>query len=316
MLSFLKLLSIATFIYFFNTSVILGEEAFIKTVAITQIVEHPSLDKIHKGIIDELETAGFIAGKNCKIVYENAQGNMTIAAQIAQKFVSLDPDVIVAISTPSAQTVAQAAKSFNIPVVFGAVTDPISAKLVKNLENTSGNVTGTIDRPQASQQLNEMLKLFPDIQILGILFNPSESNSLVQIEMMEQAVKAVNISIVKIPALKTAEVGAAAQAACDQVDALFIPNDNSIISALDAVLQAADHYKIPVFTSDPESVDKGALAATANDQYMTGRETGKMAVEILQGKKVQDMPVKTINHIKTYINAEKAKLFGIKIPRN
>jgi putative ABC transport system substrate-binding protein len=288
------------------------QSAHLKRIAITQIVEHPSLDKIRQGITDELRDAGFIDGKTCEIIYENAQGNISVAAQIAQKFVSLDPAVIIAITTPSAQTVQQAVKSTKIPVIFGAVTDPVTAQLINSLDDNGGNITGTIDMPAATEQLEGILNFLPQLQILAVMFSPSEPNSLKQIEMMEQATRKHHISIIRVPVLKTADAGTATQLAADQAEAIFIPNDNTVISALDAVLQIAAQHNIPVFTSDPDSVERGALAAIANDQYIVGRETGKLAVGILKNKNASDIPVKIVSQVKSYINEKRAAILGLK----
>jgi putative ABC transport system substrate-binding protein len=283
-------------------------------IALTQIVQHPSLDKIRQGILDELREAGLIPGKNCEIVYENAQGNIAIAAQIAQKFAALEPAVIVAISTPSAQTVVQAVRSSAIPVVFSAITDPISAKLVQSLENTGGNITGTVDSPPAQEQLATILTLLPHLRTLAILFNPSEPNALQQVERMKRVSQAYNVRIIEASATKTAEVSIAARTAVEKADALFIPHDNTIVSALEGVLQVTDSLKIPVFTSDPESVERGALAATANDQYVVGRETGKVVLKILAHKNAHHIPVTVVSQVQTYINRQKASQLGIMLP--
>lgn len=281
-------------------------------VALTQIVEHPSLNAIRKGILDELAHQGFQKDKNLTVTYDSAQGSIAVAAQIAQRFVSLNPDVIVAITTPSAQTMVSAVKGTDIPIVFGAVTDPLSAKITTSLEKPTHNVTGTIDLPPAIQQLEMIREVLPSLQTLGILYNPGEANSMLQVVHMKKAAQAMGLKVILASATKTADVATAAKSLISKVEALLLPNDNTVVSALESVLKAA-HRRLPVFASDPDSVQKGALAALANDQYGVGRETGKIVALVLRGRPVQDIPIQNIQITKRYVNQRVSQELGLPV---
>lgn len=281
-------------------------------LAITQIVEHPSLDAIRKGIIDELEKHGFTPD-NLQIFYDSAQGNIAIASQIAQRFVAAFPDAIVAIATPSAQTAVNAVKDSQIPVIFGAVTDPISAKIVTSLEKPNNNVTGTIDLPPTKTQLEFIKEVYPNIKKLGVLYNPGETNNVLQVSEIKKHAASLGIEVIESTPTKTSEVSAAAKSLVTKTEAILLPNDNTVVSALESVLKAATEASIPIFTSDPDSVKKGALAAIANDQYDVGRATGKIVAHILSGEQASSIPVRAIQISKRYVNKNTAQDLALTI---
>lgn len=281
-------------------------------VAITQIVEHPSLDAIRKGIIDELEKHGYTSD-NLQITYDSAQGNIATAAQIAQRFVASFPDAIVAIATPSAQTAVNAVKGSQIPVIFGAVTDPISAKIVASLEKPTNNVTGTIDLPPTKSQLDFVKEVYPNLKKLGVLYNPGETNNVLQVAEIKKYADSLGIEIIESTPTKTSEVSAAAKSLIAKAEAILLPNDNTVVSALESVLKAAAEGAIPVFTSDPDSVRKGALAAIANNQYDVGRATGKIVAHILSGERASSIPVQAVQISKRYVNKNTAQNLGLTI---
>src|SRR5690554_742616 len=164
-----------------------------KTVAITQIVEHPALDAVHEGTKDELAERGYRVGENLILMHESAQGNAAIASQIARKFVGDQPDVIVAIATPSAQTAAAATRS--IPIVFSAVTDPVAAKLVKSLEAPGANITGVSDMLPLDRHLDMVLRVVPDAKTVGTVYNPGEANAVALVELLEERLEARGLKL-------------------------------------------------------------------------------------------------------------------------
>lgn len=316
MFTHLRFFSLIICLFIFNSLFSLSEatpqEGRTYRLAITQIVEHPSLDAIRKGIIDELAAHGYTA-RNLEITFDNAQGNIAVAAQIAQRFVHLFPDVIVAISTPSAQTVVNAVKDTRIPVVFGAVTDPVAAKLVSSLDQPDPKITGTIDLPPTEDQLNFIQEILPDIKTLGVLYNPGETNTVLQVSEIHKVAKALGLRVIEATPTKTSEVSSAATSLAAKVDALLIPNDNTVVSALESVLRSASYKNIPVFTSDPDSVKKGALAALANDQYRVGRATGKIVSHILSGQPPPTVPIRAVQIAKRYVNQKTADKLGLTV---
>ncbi len=280
-----------------------------KKVAITQIAPHPSLDQIRQGVEDELKSYD----PTLKLIFDNAQGNIATATQIAQKFLSLQVDVVVPITTPSAQTVCSTFKNASVPIVFAAVSDPYRAKIVS--KDASSLVTGVSDRPPLKEQLQLMKSLIPTLRKIGVLYNAGEDNSQSTVEELKKLVQVDQLEIIEGACSQTSEVSAVALNLLDKVDALFIPNDNMIISALDSVLKVAQGKK-PVFTLDPESVEKGCLASAAYDQYEMGRRVGKIVIKILQGQSVKTLPVEVPDQVKTSVNLKTAQALGIVIPNS
>lgn len=269
-------------------------------IALTQIVQHPSLDLIAEGIREVLKEGGY---DDSMIVDFNAQGNVVTAVQIAQKIAQIPGLVLaIAITTPSAQPLQKALQGTDIPLVFAGVTDPVGAKLVKSLEAPNGMITGTVDLPKAHDQALLMKKLMPDLKTVGFMYNPSESNAVFQVTEIKKVLDENSILYVDAPTIKSGDVQMGGAFLVKKVDAIFIPNDNTLVSALSSLLKVTNRAGIPVFVSDPESVGKGALAAFAHQQKEIGRETGKMAVRILKGEKPSRIPVKVAEGGCIYLN--------------
>ncbi|MGM0952477.1 MAG: ABC transporter substrate-binding protein [Pseudomonadota bacterium] len=283
-----------------------------RVVAITQIVEHPALDAAHEGIKDELAELGYRDGENLKLMHESAQGNSAIASQIARKFVGESPDVIVAIATPSAQTVASAAR--NIPVVFSAVTDPVAAKLVKSWDKPGANITGVSDMLPIDQHLDMIQRVMPDAKRIGTVYNPGEANAAALVELLEERLAARDMELVKGAATKTSEVLGAARSLVGKVDAIYLTTDNTVISAAEAVVSVGERSDIPVFAADTATVERGAVAAMGFNYYKHGRQTGAMVARILEGAGTADMPVEIMEELDLYVNPDAAERMGITLP--
>lgn len=283
-----------------------------KSVAITQIVEHPALDSVRLGVKEELVKQGFVEGKNLKWQYESAQGNPTTAAQIARKFAGESPDVIVAIATPSAQTAAAAAR--NTAIVFSAVTDPIGAKLVKDLNKPGRNITGTTDMLPVKKHLELVKRLVPNIKTIGTIYNPGEANSVTIVELVEQIAPELNIKVVKAAATKSSDVLTAARSLVGKVDAIYLPTDNTVISAAEAVIKVGEQNDLPVIAADTDTVKRGAIAALGFNYYDVGRQTGAIVALILNGKKPGDIPVQGVEIMELHINPKAAERMGLKLP--
>ncbi|TCS84591.1 ABC transporter substrate-binding protein [Tepidibacillus fermentans] len=283
-------------------------------IGITQIVEHPSLDSIREGILKGLADNGFEDGKNIIVDYRNAQGDRNVATTIAQKFVTDKVNMIIAITTPSAQAAFQATEQAkkNIPVVFSAVTDPVAAGLVKAFDQPGENITGTSDMVPIEKQIDLIKEMVPDVKAIGIVYNSGEVNAEVQLGAAKKAAEAKGIKIVEAGVTSTSEVSLGTASLIDKVDALFILNDNMIVSALDAVLKVAKEAKIPLFASDGDSVKRGAVATYGIDQFMIGVQTGEMAAKILKGESPKNIPVEGIKEVTLIVNEEAKKNFGLK----
>lgn len=282
------------------------------TVATTAIVEHPALDAARDGVRDELAVGGYVEGQNLRFLYESAQGNPATAAQIARKFVGESPDVIVPISTPSAQAVASATQ--DIPIVFSAVTDPVGAKLVGDPMKPGGNVTGMSDLSPIGKHLDLIKQITPEAKTLGVMFNPGEANSLSLLELVKQEAPGRGLTVVEGPATKTSEVLGAAQSLVGKADVIYVPTDNTIISAFEAVVKVGIDNRLPVYAGDTDSVARGAIAALGFNYYDVGRQTGKMVLRILKGEAPGDIAVEGVDITELYVNPGMAEKMGVTIP--
>ena len=283
------------------------------TVAVTAIVEHPALDACRDGIKDELEAAGFKDGENLTFVYESAQGNPGTAAQIARKFVGEAPTVIVPISTPSAQAVVSATS--DIPVVFTAVTDPVGAQLVADMMKPGGNVTGMSDLSPIGKHLDLIKEITPDAKTVGVPYNPGEANAVTLLELIKSLAPDAGLEIVEAAAPKSSDVLAAAQSLVGKVDVIYVPTDNTIVTALEAVIKIGIENQIPVYAGDTDSVPRGAMAALGFNYYDVGRQTGKIVVRVLNGENPGDIPVEGVEITELYVNPGAAEKMGVTIPQ-
>lgn len=281
----------------------------LPNVAITAIVEHPALDTIRKGVVDQLEKEGFVDGKTVKINFQSAQGSTATAAQIARKFVGDKATVIIPISTPSAQPVVAATKT--IPIVYSAVTDPVAAKLVKSWEPSGTNVTGVSDHKPMQPQLELAQKLVPNLQSIGYVYSAGEVNSAIVLEELKEVAVKAGIKVVPVAVQRSADIGTAARSLNGKVQAIYISEDNAVVSAYEALHKVALEIKVPVIASDSDTVKRGALAAYAVNQYDIGVETGKVAARILKGEKAGNIPTHEVSKMSLSLNQQTAKEFGV-----
>lgn len=285
-------------------------QAADKHVAITQIVEHPALDACRKGVKDELAEAGFVEGKNLKWSFESAQGAPATAAQIAKKFAGENPDVVVGIATPSAQALASSAR--DLQQVFSAVTDPVGAKLIKSMDKANGgNITGVSDLSPIDSHMALIKTIVPGAKRLGVVFNPGESNSVTLVGLVKKYAPAHGMEVVEAGSPKSSDVLAAARSLVGKVDVIYVPTDNTVVSAFEAVIKVATEAKIPVISADTDSVKRGAIAAQGFNYYDLGRQTGKMVVAILKGKKAGEIKPEGVSKTELYVNPESAKKMGV-----
>lgn len=311
-----KPLIAATLFFAFTAFYLFSQDKSSKlpVIAITQIIDHHTLDEVRLSMIEALAAKGFENGKTVKIIYENANGNMSVASEIAKKFQTLNPRVMVALSTQSAQTLLPIAKKAQIPLVFTAVTDPVAAKLVPAYDQTQGGVTGISDFMPAEPQLAMIRAFVPALKKLGILYNPAEVNSVVILKQMDQAATREGITLVYAAANNTAEVVVATKSLIGKVEAIYFPNDNTIMAAAAAVANTAMYAKIPVFANDSASVNSGVLAAVAYDRKAMGRKTADIVVGLMTGKTTADFPVTHDVPEDVVINARTQQLLGLATP--
>ncbi|MGD9509151.1 MAG: ABC transporter substrate-binding protein [Geminicoccaceae bacterium] len=281
-------------------------------IAVTAIVEHPALDATRDGVKEALAAEGFVDGETITFRYESAQGNSATAVQIARKFVGEAPAVIVPISTPSAQAVVAA--TGEIPVVFSSVTDPVGAKLVANPEHPGGNVTGMSNMTPMNKHLDLIREILPELKVLGVVYNPGEVNSRTLVRLLEAEAPARGITVVEAPANRSAEVQSAAQSLVGRAEAIYVPTDNTVVSAFEALVQVGRQNKLPVIAGDIDSVPRGAIAAVGFDYLDVGRQTGRMVARVLRGEKPGDIPVEYAQTLELAVNPGAAEAMGVALP--
>jgi len=283
-----------------------------KTLAITQIVEHPSLDDMRRGIIDELADNGYIEGQNLTINFQSAQGNTATAGQIAKQFAGDNPDAIVAISTPSAQSVV--ASTTSVPIVYTAVSDPLAAKLI-NADGTpfQDNLTGLSSQLPLEPQIDLLQQIKPNAKTIGYVYSPGEANSVALRDRLKEILPTRGLSILDIPANRPTDIGMATRSLQGRADIIYTSMDNNVASAFEAMTQAANELKMPIVASDEFSVQRGATAALGVNDYDFGRETGKMVYRILNGEAVNTIKPEIMNDLTLYVSPKHAKAQGVSL---
>lgn len=291
-----------------------AQSATSATISVSQFVEHPALDAVLRGFQDYLKEKGVEANYNV----HNAQANMGTANQIAQQMVGEKADLLVAIATPSAQTCVQALgkapADLKRPFLFTAVTDPVAAGLVKDLAKPDPGVTGVSDLLPVEEHLRMVMAYKSDLKKLGLLYNAGEANSKATIASIKELSAKLGFETVEATASKTADVHQAAKSLVGRVDAVFIPTDNTIVSALESVIKVGVQNKLPIFAADVDSVKRGAVAAMGFDYYKHGYQTGAIAERILKGEKPENIPVEFQKELQLHINAGYSKQMGLEPP--
>lgn len=284
------------------------------TIAISQIVEHPSLDATREGFIAALKDAGIEEGKNLKIDFNNAQGDAANIKTISQKIASSKSDLALGIATPTAQSLADDVK--DIPVLFAAVTDPIDAGIVTQLQAPGGNITGASDtNPVAiTQTMDFIASQLPDVKNVGLIINEGEQNAVVMGNIAEEALDKHGIKLIKASVANSSDVKQAADSLVGRVDAIYITLDNMVVTGADAIIEVANNNDIPFFSADRDTVEKGAFAAVGFKYYDHGYEVGQMAVEILKnGKYPGDMDVTVPQKLDFIFNMKAAAEQGVTV---
>ncbi len=286
------------------------------TISVNQFVEHPALDAVLKGFKD------YLRDKNVEVTYNvhNAQANMGTATQIAKQMIGEKPDILMAIATPSSQACAQALskapEAMKRPFLFTAVTDPVAAGLVKDLQKPGGLITGVSDLLPLEEHIKMVLTYRPGIKRLGMLYNAGEANSKSNVAGVKALGEKMGFKVVESTASKTADVYQAAKSLVGRVDAVFIPTDNTIVSALESVIKVGVQNNLPIFAADTDSVKRGAIAAMGFDYYKHGYQTGAMAKRILMGENPADISVEFQEDLELHINVKYSEEMGLEPPES
>ncbi len=283
-------------------------------ISVSQFVEHPALDAVLKGFRD------YLAEREIAVTYKvhNAQANMATAGQIAGQIMGEDPDMIVAIATPTAQAVAQALRKAphmqQTPFLFTAITDPVAAGLVSDLEKPGKNITGVSDRLPLDQHLAMVRRFFPELKRLGVLYNAGEANSKATVAGIRAIGEQRGFNVVEATVSKSSDVYQATQSLIGKVDAIFVPTDNTVVSALESAIKVCIQHQVALFCADVDSVKRGAVAAMGFDYYQHGRQTGAMAERILKGGAPGTMPVEYQKALELHLNLNFAAQMGVDVP--
>ncbi|MEO2075480.1 MAG: ABC transporter substrate-binding protein [Bacillus sp. (in: firmicutes)] len=278
-------------------------------VGISQFAPHPSLDAATEGFKKALKDKGI------KVTFDeqNAQADMNNTQTIANNFVGDKVDLIFANATPSATAALNATK--DIPIIFTSVTDPVGAGLVEAFDKPGKNITGTTDNhPDATKKTIDFITDEVKAKKVGVIYNSGEQNSVVQVKEVKKLAEEKGAKLVEVSVSTTAEVKQAAESLVGRVDAIYIPTDNTVVTALDSVISVANSKKIPLFVGELDSMKKGAVAASGFSYYDLGYQSGLMAADILSGKKkASEIPVELPKSLILVINKSAAEAQGLKV---
>ncbi|SEK62041.1 putative ABC transport system permease protein [Streptococcus equinus] len=277
-------------------------------IGILQYVEHPSLSAARKGFVAELKKEGYVDGKNLKLDYENAQGDQSNLQTISTNLLS-NNDLVLGIATPAAQTLSNL--STDVPVLFTAVTDPVSAKLVKTMENPEGIATGTSDMSPISKQVELLQKVMPNVRKVGIMYTTNERNSEVQVEEAQKEFAKAGIDVLTKGISSTNDVQDTAKSLMSQTQVLFIPTDNMIVSAISLITELSKEMKVPVVGGSADIVEQGVLFTYGANYEALGRQTAKLAVRIIKGEDVSKVSSEYPKTLNVVANDDMAKTLGI-----
>jgi len=286
-------------------------------VSVNQFVEHPSLDAVLKGFQDSLKAQGIEATYSV----HNAQANMATANQIAAQIAGENPDLVLAIATPSAQACALATKKSPVlaaaPLLFTAITDPVGAGLVESLEKPGKNITGVSDMLPVDKHMAMLRRFYPGLKKLGMIYNAGEANSKTTVAMVQAEGAKLGFEVVEATVAKTSDVYQAAKSLIGKVDAIYLPTDNTVISSLESVVKVCEQEKMPLFSADVDSVQRGTVAALAFDYYQHGYQTGLMAKRLLvDNAEPATTCVETQQELVLHLNLKAAARMGVTVPED
>ncbi len=287
----------------------------LTVVSVAQLVSHPSLNLIRDNFKKEMKKKGYVDGENIIINYADASGQVANLNSIINQFEDQQSDVIVAIATSTAQMAARVSK--NIPVVFSAVSDPVGAQLVSDLDHPGGNITGTSDEVQVDQILELAKQLTPDMKTVGFLYNASETNSVSNLQKAKKYCEENGLTLIEGTGKDITELQTSASVLAQKVDVILSPNDNTVASSMQSLSKTATDAGIPYYVGADSMVEDGGLATVGIDYAQLGKETADMVIEILNGKKAGDIPVKIYKKdLFVYVNEKTLESLGISLPES
>ncbi|HEP1839842.1 TPA: ABC transporter substrate-binding protein [Streptococcus suis] len=278
-------------------------------IGVLQFVTHDSLDEIYKGIKAGLEEGGYTTTDNLEIDFMNAEGDQSQVQTMSKKLVDNGNELLIGIATPAAQGLANA--TTELPIIMGAVTDPVGANLVTDLKNPGGNITGVSDQTPVADAVSLIKEITPDAKTIGVLYSSNEDNSKIQVAEFKAAAEEAGYTVLEYAVASSNEIAATVEVVSSKADVLFTPVDNTVASAFSTVVSVANKTKTPIFTSVEDMVEGGGIASVTLSQYDLGVATGKMAAKILDGANPADTPVQIFNEGTVVVNQKVAKELGI-----
>ncbi|WP_165390459.1 tryptophan ABC transporter substrate-binding protein [Streptococcus parasuis] len=278
-------------------------------IGVLQLVTHDSLDEIYKGIKAGLEEGGYTTTENLSIDFMNAEGDQSQVQTMSKKLVDNGNELLIGIATPAAQGLANA--TTELPIIMGAVTDPVGANLVTDLKNPGGNITGVSDQTPVADTVSLIKEITPDAKTIGVLYSSNEDNSKIQVAEFKAAAEEAGYTVLEYAVASSNELASTVEVASSKVDTFFTPVDNTVASAFSTVVSVANKSKTPIFTSVEDMVEGGGIASVTLSQYDLGVATGKMAAKILDGANPADTPVQIFNEGTVVVNQKVAKELGI-----
>lgn len=283
-----------------------------KTIGVIQYVQHVALDSAREGFVKALSDNGFVDGENIALDIQNAQADASNLATISDRFVANKVDLVLAIATPAAQSIA--GKTTEIPILGTAITDYVVARLVDSNELPGTNVSGTTDMNPVADQIKLIKELFPETKTIGVLYTSSEDNSVLQAKMAREAIEAEGMAYTEVTVTNSNDVQQATQSIVDSCDAIYIPTDNVFASSMPVVYEMATAAKKPLIGGESGMVKSGGLATLGINYYELGYQTGLMAVRVLGGEDISKMPIETAAKMDYTFNATYAEDIGFEIP--
>lgn len=274
-------------------------------IGVLQFVTHDSLDEIYKGIKAGLEEGGYSTTDNLEIDFMNAEADQSQVQTMSKKLVDNGNELLIGIATPAAQGLANA--TTELPIIMGAVTDPVGANLVSDLKNPGGNITGVSDQTPVADAVSLIKEITPDAKTIGVLYSSNEDNSKIQVEEFKAAAEEAGYTVLEYAVASSNELASTVEVATSKTDVLFTPVDNTVASAFSTVVSVANKTKTPIFTSVEDMVEGGGIASVTLSQYDLGVATGKMAAKILDGANPADTPVQIFNKGAVVVNQKVAK---------
>ena len=295
-----------------NNQVIPKAEKKHYTIGILQYISHPSLDQIKQGVVDGLAKEGFKDGENATITFLNGQGDQSKLQMMSQQLIGEKPDVLIPIATPAAKAMANETKT--IPIVAGAISDPVGSGLVTSLTHPSGNITGVKNEAPIADQITLLKKLLPNAKKIGVIYSANEENSKSYVKAITEKGTKAGYDIKSYAIQSSNDLAQTVQVMNQEVDVIYVPQDNGIASAFQTLMNEANKAKKPVFVSVDNMVKEGGLATVGQDQYQLGIRTAKLAAKVLKEKDQTTLPFDVVSTGNVIVNEKKAKELGITIP--